>query len=148
MPLIAYTFTNSTLRSKCVASTDQAIVFYLDATVGLFKDLPTFDWLAAAGITPSSTATYSRNQIVRALRARYGFTVGLECKSKALKEVYYYHHVSICRLPYPILVVRSRLIKISSSQLKGPIHNGQYLRVDAIKPGSCPSDGIKYPLKH
>ena len=25
--------------------------------------------------------------------------VGLECKSKTLKEVYYYHHVSVCHMP-------------------------------------------------
>jgi ribonuclease T2 len=147
MPLIACTLTNSTLGSNCVDSTDQAIVYYLDAAVDLFKGIPTYNWLAAAGITPSRTATYSRNQIVRALKARYGFTVGLDCQSNTLKEVYYYHHVRLCRFSYPNLVVRHRLIKIPSPQLKGSIHDGQYLRVDAITPGDCPSDGIKYPLK-
>ena len=140
-------FTNSTLRPICVDSTDQAIVYYFNATVDLFKNLPTYDWLAAAGITPSSTATYTRKEIVSALRARYSATVGLECTSNTLKQVYYYHHVSLCHLAYPVLVVRPPLIVISP-QLKGSIHNGHYVRVDAIKRGSCPSNGIKYPLKH
>ena len=139
--------TNSTLRSICVDSTDQAIVYYFNATVELFKNLPTYDWLAAAGITPSSTATYTRKEIVSALRARYGFAVGLECRSNTLKQVHYYHHVSVCHLASPVLVVRPQLIAISL-QLKGSIHNGQFVRVDAMRPGSCPSNMIKYPLKH
>ena len=103
---ITHMCTNSTLSSKCVDSTDQAIVYFLDATVGLFKNLPTYDWLAAAGIVPSSTATYTRNEIAGALRARYGANVSLECRSNTLKEVYYYHHVSVCHLVYSLLVVR------------------------------------------
>ena len=145
--LIVHTFTNSTLHSDCVGSTDQAVVYYCDATVELFKNLPTYDWLAAAGITPSKSATYTRSKIVSAIKARYGFTVGLNCQSNTLKEVYYYHHVSVYHLAYTVLVIRCRLIVISH-QLKGSIHDGQYIRVDAITPGNCPSNGIKYPLKH
>ena len=70
----------------------------MDTTVELFKTLPTFDWLADAGIIPSRTATYSRSEIVGALKASYGFTVGLECQSNTLKQVFYYHHVSVCRI--------------------------------------------------
>ena len=113
--LIAHTFTDSTLASTCVDNTDQAIVYYVDSTVALFKNLPTYDWLATAGITPSSTATYTREEIVSALRARHGTTVGLECKSRTLKEVYYYHHVSVCHLAYPSLVVPPRLTVTSLS---------------------------------
>jgi len=113
----------STLSRKCVSNTEQAVVFYFNSAVDLFQTLPTFDWLAAAGITPSTTATYSRNEIVDALRASYGFTVGLECQSHTLKQVYYYHNV------------------------KGSIQNGRYIRVGAIRPGSCPSQGIKYVPK-
>ena len=101
--LIAYMISHSTLGPKCVDNTEQAVVYYFNSAVNLFQNLPTFDWLAAAGITPSRTATYSRNEIISVLRASYGFTVGLECQSHTLKEVWYYHHVSICRLGYPIL---------------------------------------------
>lgn len=94
---------NSTLGPTCVDNTEQAIVYYFDATVKLFKDLPTFDWLVAAGITPSTTATYTRNEIASALEAAYGFAVGLQCKSRTLQEVYYYHHVGACSLVCPIL---------------------------------------------
>ena len=95
--LMAYTISNSTLGPKCVGNTAQAVVYFFNSAVNLFQTLPTFDWLAAAGITPSSTATYSRSEIVDALRARasFGFTVGLECQSRTLKQVYYYHNVSV-----------------------------------------------------
>jgi len=45
-----------------------------------------------------------------------------------------------------IVFARPRLIEISH-QVKGSIHNGQYERVNAVKPGSCPSKGIKYVPK-
>lgn len=121
----------------------------MEATVELFKTLPTFEWLAAAGIIPSKTATWSRNEIVGALKAAYGFTVGLECQSNTLKQVFYYHHVSVC---HKLSRIFDRFRRTSANenipQVKGSIQNGQYTRVNAIKPGSCPPGGIKYVPKH
>jgi len=115
----------STIGPSCVESTGQAVVYYFTSAVDLFRALPTYDWLAAAGITPSRTATYTRNEILRALQASsaFGHTVGIECKSHELNQVNYYHNV------------------------KGPIYGGQYARINAPTGGNCPSSGIKYVPK-
>ena len=64
--------------------------------MNLYQKLPTFDWLSAGGVTPSSTKKYTREDITNALRASsaFGFEVGLECKSGVLNQVNYYHNVS------------------------------------------------------
>jgi Ribonuclease T2 family len=96
-PLVIFlTLPYSTLGPNCVADPKQAAVYFFTSTVNLFKGLPTYDWLAAGGVTPSSTATYTRTAIVDALKAAsaYGFTVGIECDSGALNQVNYYYNVS------------------------------------------------------
>jgi ribonuclease T2 len=107
--LIACTL-DSTLGPKCVDNTKQAVVYYFDSAVRLFQTLPTYKWLAAAGISPSKSARYTHKQIVDALKVSYGFIVGLECKSGSLDQVNYYHNVSLYRLAYPILSSGPRLI--------------------------------------
>ena len=65
-------------------------------TVSLFKELTTYTWLKKAGITPPSTKTYTREELVNALKAdcAYGFEVGLHCNSGVLFQVDYYYNVS------------------------------------------------------
>src|SRR6266404_8442690 len=94
---ISNAFFDSTLGPDCVADAQQAAVYYFTSTVNLFKNLPTYDWLTAGGIAPSSTKTYTREDIVNALQASsaYGFEVGLECNSTALYQVNYYFNVSV-----------------------------------------------------
>ena len=64
--------------------------------MNLFQKLPTFTWLSQAGIVPSSSTTYNRDDIVSALQASsaYGFVVGLECNHGALYQINYYYNVS------------------------------------------------------
>ena len=64
--------------------------------MNLFKKLPTYTWLKKAGITPSSTKTYTREELVNALKqdCAYGFEVGLDCNSDVLFQVDYYYNVS------------------------------------------------------
>jgi ribonuclease T2 len=92
--------------------------------VSLFKSLPTYEWLADAGITPSSSKTYTLSAIQNALSSKHGQKVYLDCSSKSLSAVYYYFHV------------------------KGSVITGQW---EAAAPdsgtGNCPSSGIKYPPK-
>lgn len=66
---------------------------YFSRAVSLFKDLPTHEWLADAGIVPSNTATYSKASILSALKAKTGQEPYLGCKSGALNEVWYFYNV-------------------------------------------------------
>jgi len=88
---------DSTLGPDCVADAQQAVIYYLTSAVNLFKKLPTYNWLAKGGITPSSTETFTRDALVNVLRAAsaYGFEVGLECNSDTLFQVNYYYNVSV-----------------------------------------------------
>ncbi|KAK1750057.1 ribonuclease T2 [Echria macrotheca] len=83
---------------------------FFTVTAEYFKRLPTYDWLAAKGITPSNTTSYSLSDIQGALAARHGGVPFIGCSGPkynetaagkgskdagrtALTEVWYYHHV-------------------------------------------------------
>ncbi|WEW58371.1 Ribonuclease T2 precursor (RNase T2) [Emydomyces testavorans] len=85
----------STLETKCYSSyTPQAeVVDYLEKTAGLFKGLDTYKALAAAGIKPHSTKTYTLSQLQSALSKVHGMPVTLNCKNSQLKEVWYFFNV-------------------------------------------------------
>ncbi|KZZ91748.1 Ribonuclease Trv [Moelleriella libera RCEF 2490] len=85
----------STLSPSCYHryQAKQEVVDFFQKTVELFRRLPTYQWLAEAGITPSNTKTYSLSQIQRVLTRRHGAEVTLNCKGKALKEVWYHYNV-------------------------------------------------------
>jgi hypothetical protein len=66
----------STLDRKCYPGDYQPgtdVVEYLQTTVELFRLLPTFDWLASAGIVPSSSRTYTLEQFQAVSRANTGY---------------------------------------------------------------------------
>ncbi|KAJ6502673.1 ribonuclease [Mycena vulgaris] len=116
----------STLDVKCLPSGSAKgaeAVIYLNTVVRLFKALPTYEWLADAGITPSSTTTHTLASLTAALKAGFGFTPALDCTGTALNQVSYYYH------------------------LKGSVIDGTFVAIDAPKAGSCASTGIKYLTK-
>ncbi|KAJ7040298.1 ribonuclease [Mycena alexandri] len=116
----------STLDVKCLPSGSakgaEAVAFF-NTVVRLFKTLPTYTWLANAGITPSSSTTHTLASMVAALKAGYGFTPALDCTSGAVDQVSYYYH------------------------LQGSAIDGTFVPINAPKAGSCPSTGIKYLTK-
>ncbi|KIP11112.1 hypothetical protein PHLGIDRAFT_64365 [Phlebiopsis gigantea 11061_1 CR5-6] len=116
----------STLNTACLPSGSpkgaEAVAFF-NTVVGLFKTLPTYEWLAAAGITPSSSKTYTLSAITSALKSASGVTPALDCSSGALNQISYYFN------------------------LKGSLIDGDFVAIDAPKKGSCASTGLKYPLK-
>lgn len=66
-----------------------------------YKRLPTYDWLADAGITPSNTTNYTLTDLTWALSKRYGAPPYLGCTGPKLNgsgmvfdEVWYYSNVS------------------------------------------------------
>jgi ribonuclease T2 len=117
----------STLKPECYTNyqpTDE-VADYFSRAVSLFKTLPTYDWLAAAGIVPSTTATYTLAAIQAALTAHHGHNVVIRCSGASLNELWYHFHV------------------------QGSIQGGRFQAVDPVGSGStCPATGIKYLPKY
>lgn len=85
----------STLEPSCYtgySSGEEAADFFA-RTVELFKGLTTYEWLAAEGITPSSSKTYDSNKIQSVLEKKHGAKVTLGCRSGVLNEVWYHFNV-------------------------------------------------------
>lgn len=65
----------STLNTSCLPPNSppgaEAVAFF-QRVVALFQKLPTYDWLASQGITPSSTETYTLSQLTDALKVASG----------------------------------------------------------------------------
>ncbi|KAG0700645.1 ribonuclease T2 [Suillus ampliporus] len=116
----------STLNVDCLPSNSpvgaEAVAFF-ETVVGLFKTLPTYDWLADAGITPSSSETYTLSSLLSALETASGYTPALGCSSHTLSSISWYFN------------------------LKGSVIDGDFVPIDTPKRSSCPSRGIKYPPK-
>ncbi|CAK5277098.1 unnamed protein product [Mycena citricolor] len=116
----------STLHTSCLPSGSpkgaEAVAFF-ETTVNLFKTLPTYEWLAAAGITPSSSTTHTLASLTSALRNAWGFTPALSCTGSNLGGISYYFHVS------------------------GSLIDGTFQPIDSPSSSTCPSSGIKYLTK-
>ena len=87
----------STLEKKCYDREryrpSEEVYDYFNSAVKLFKDLDTYKTLAAAGIHPSSTNTYSLAQLRNTLRAKQGVSVTLRCRGNLLNEIWYHFDV-------------------------------------------------------
>ncbi|KAF7337514.1 RNase Gf29 [Mycena sanguinolenta] len=114
---------SSTLETKCLPSGSpkgaEAVAFF-NTVVRLFKTLPTYQWLADAGITPSSSTTHTLASLTAALKSGYGFTPALDCDGSAVSQISYYYH------------------------LQGSVIDGTFVPINAPEAGSCSSSGIKY----
>jgi ribonuclease T2 len=114
----------STLEPSCYNEhkATEEVVDYFQKAVDLFKTLPSYTWLAAAGITPSTSKTYTTAQIQSALAAnRPGVEVTLGCKSGVLNEIWYHYDV------------------------RGSLQTGEFVPADPDGTKStCPATGIKY----
>jgi len=113
----------STLQVDCLPSgspTGAEAVAFFEQVVTLFQGLPTYQWLANEGITPSSTETYTYAELVAALKAQSGVEPQLECDGSDLSEVYWYHFLS------------------------GSVIDGSFELITSPFTGSCPDSGIKW----
>ncbi|KAI3333322.1 ribonuclease T2-like protein [Ustulina deusta] len=113
----------STLDPDCYSSytTGQEAADYFQVVVDLFKTLDTYSALSAAGITPSSTTTYTSSQIQAALLKVTGKAAVISCSSSELYQVYYGFFVD------------------------GPLANADFVPSTIVGQSSnCPSSGIKY----
>ncbi|KAH8914202.1 ribonuclease T2 [Atractiella rhizophila] len=112
----------STLATSCYSSYttgDEAVDFFV-RTVALFKTLPTYTWLSNAGITPSSSKTYTLSALQAAIKSAFGQQVYFGCDGSTLNEIWYYHNT------------------------KGNIASGTFIPVAPVDTSTCPSSGIQY----
>lgn len=69
----------------------QNVVDYFTTAVKLQQKLPTFQYLAKAGIHPSTTTSYKTSDVQAALVKSFGYKAALSCDATgALTEVWYY----------------------------------------------------------
>lgn len=72
----------STLRPTCLprgsARGAEAVIFFR-RVIELFQQLPTYEWLAQEGITPSNSKTYTISQLLDALKSASGVRRILFC---------------------------------------------------------------------
>ncbi|UKZ73556.1 hypothetical protein TrVFT333_001203 [Trichoderma virens FT-333] len=103
--------------------TEEAADFF-SRTVSLFKTLPTYQWLADAGITPDGSKSYALEDIQSALSQQHGADVTLGCEGKSLNQVWYHFNV------------------------KGSLQDGQFVSTapDGAK-STCP-DSVYYDPKN
>jgi len=91
------------------------------------QGLNTYQALAAAGITPSRSRTYTRAEIEDALTSVTGSEVVLGCQRGKLTEAWY------------------------SFNVKGSLQAGEFVPTSPVGKsgrGSCPARGIKYVPKN
>ncbi|POY72051.1 hypothetical protein BMF94_4921 [Rhodotorula taiwanensis] len=119
----------STLNTTCYGRAYkqyEEVVDYYERTIELFKSLPTYDWLAAEGIVPSASQTYTLEQLQTAARKHFGYEAVWGCTGgNKLDEVWYGYHT------------------------RGPIAGGKFIPTspDGSK-SSCPDTGIRYLPKY
>ncbi|KAJ5167486.1 Ribonuclease T2 [Penicillium canariense] len=116
----------NTITPSCYTSytPQEEVGDFFQKVVDLFKGLDTYKALSDAGITPSSSKTYSLSKIQSALSTLHdGAEVYLGCDNGSLNEVWYFFNVA------------------------GNAIDGQYVASDTLTTSSCPSSGIKYVPK-
>ena len=84
----------STLNPDCYTDyvPQEEVVDFFNVTATLFESLPTYQWLADAGITPSNQQ-YSSSDILNALQQGFGESVIISCSDGALSQVEYTFNV-------------------------------------------------------
>ncbi|THH21239.1 hypothetical protein EW146_g285 [Bondarzewia mesenterica] len=86
----------STLHTSCLPSGSakgaEAVAFF-QTVVKLFKTLPTYDWLAAEGITPSSSQTFTLSQLTTALKNQAGVIPAIDCSGSSINQISWYFHL-------------------------------------------------------
>ncbi|AMD22732.1 HHL038Cp [Eremothecium sinecaudum] len=126
----------STISPKCLFSDEkslsedarrkESVYHYFRIAYNLFRRVDAYKVLVAANIVPSKDKTYTRQQILDALEADFGFKVSLKCDRRALTEVHYAYHP------------------------KGSILDEQFIPTDEVGASTgCPKTGIRwYPKSY
>lgn len=120
----------STLEPRCYGDHSyretEEVVDYFAKAVELFGTVPTYQWLADAGIVPSTERTYELAEIREALGQARGVEAVVGCQRNELREVWYHYEVL------------------------GTVQTGDFIPINPDFTGThgpgkgCPSTGIKY----
>ncbi|ODQ80600.1 hypothetical protein BABINDRAFT_160858 [Babjeviella inositovora NRRL Y-12698] len=117
----------STINPQCYGNDyqkDQNVVDFFKISVELFERLPSYKWLEEAGIVPSETQTYSKQEIEKALSDKFGEDVRIGCnRYHALQEIWYFYHV------------------------QGSLLGKKFVPISPLAGSSCPNEGIKFMPK-
>lgn len=111
----------NTLKPSCLprgSPRGAEAVAYFQRIVDLFQALPTYEWLASAGITPG-TRTYDLDDVIRAIRDASGVTPAVECTGSSVQISYYFY-------------------------LKGSLLDGEFVPIDSPVESKCSSGHFKY----
>ncbi|KAI5121169.1 hypothetical protein M0805_007166 [Coniferiporia weirii] len=98
------------------------VVNFFESVVRAFQMFPTFNILAAAGIVPSNTTTYTLAQVQNAVKAQTGATpfVGCGGNGTILNEMWHFSHVL------------------------GTEQYGRFKSIDSTTASTCAAEGIQY----
>lgn len=115
----------STVNPECYkknAAQYQYVGDYFETAVTLWKNLPTFQFLANAGIAPSETKSWSIDAFQSAIKDCFGYEVYLGCDdNNALDEVWYFF------------------------QLEGSVAKGTFVPIDTVSESTCKDGFYWYP---
>ncbi|PVH78094.1 ribonuclease T2 [Cadophora sp. DSE1049] len=120
----------NTLSPSCYTPSYSAgyeVVDFFTRAVSLFRTLDTYSALSSAGIVPSTTTTYRREEIEEALKKVTGAEVLVRCRGNRLNEVWY------------------------SFNVKGSLQEGEFVPsepVGKVGRGGCPVGGVRYLPKY
>ncbi|KAF7714924.1 Uncharacterized protein PECH_007832 [Penicillium ucsense] len=116
----------STLETRCYEDyqPQQDVVDYFDKSVEIFKQVPSYEFLAANGILPSYTQRYALTDIESALESGHGAPVTVHCRQGALSEIWYHFNIA------------------------GSLQTGKFVSAPPDgQTSNCPKSGIRYPPK-
>ena len=65
----------------------EEVIDFFDTALSYYRKLPTYDWLAAAGIKPSNCTRYSLSNITSALEKRFGAKPYIGCSGPSFKDI-------------------------------------------------------------
>jgi len=113
----------STFDTQCYPdyTPTQEVPDFFEKTVQLFKTLPTYVWLAAAGIYPSTTIQYNLTQFIAALQPMHGAIPYIGCSKGQVDELWYFYHI------------------------QGSVQTGKYVPTDTVTAQGCPASFYYYP---
>ena len=116
----------STLAPSCYTQStyveNQDIVDFFSTTVSLYEKYDIYHTLAQAGITPSTSQTYTLDQLHAATSAQWGKDAVFRCRNGALNEAWVYFHT------------KGRSTTADAFVLSDPLRSNH----------RCPQTGIRY----
>ncbi|KAJ6166630.1 hypothetical protein N7470_002077 [Penicillium chermesinum] len=136
----------STLETHCYEDyiPQQEVVDYFDKTVEVFKEVPSYEFLAKAGILPSNHDTYDLADIEAALSDGHGAPVVVHCRRGALNEIWYHYNIAGSLQNGEFVAAQPGLSFPESDTLR---NDKSHRFVTDGQISNCPSRGIRYPLK-